>query len=173
MELKEVAEKRRSVRSFEQKDIPKEEIEEIIEIGHMAPSAGNRQARDFILLADEEEKKRLVKNAYGQSFIAEAPWVIIVCANKKRSEERYGERGKDLYSIQDASAAIENILLAVVDKGYASVWIGAFEEEKVSDQLNIPEGVRPVAILPIGHPAESPTEPKKMDAEELTHQGGW
>ncbi|MBS3817699.1 MAG: nitroreductase family protein [Candidatus Thermoplasmatota archaeon] len=173
MEFKEVAEKRRSVRSFEQKEIPKEDIEEIIEIGHTAPSAGNRQARDFILISDQKEKEKLVENAYGQSFIAEAPWVIIACAHQKRSAERYGERGRDLYSIQDASAAVENILLAVVDKGYASVWIGAFEEEKVKVQLDIPEGVRPVAILPIGYPDETPTAPKKMDADELTHHGEW
>lgn len=173
MEFKEVAKKRRSVRSFKQDQIPKKEIEEIIEIGHMAPSAGNRQARDFILISDQEGKEELAKNAYGQTFIQEAPWVIVVCANQERSAERYGERGKELYSIQDASAAVENILLAVVDKGYASAWTGAFEEEKVSDQLNIPEGVRPVAILPIGHPDETPSIPKKMDAEELTHHGGW
>ncbi len=173
MKFKEVAKKRRSVRSFKQKNIPKKEIEEIIEIGHMAPSAGNRQARDFILISDEEQKQKLVNNAYNQSFIAEAPWVVVVCANKKRSEERYGERGKDLYSIQDASAAVENMLLAVVDKGYGSVWVGAFEEEKVASQLNVPEKARPVAIIPIGHPAETPTVPKKMDAEELTHEGGW
>ncbi len=173
MKFKEVAKKRRSVRSFKQKNIPKKEIEEIIEIGHMAPSAGNRQARDFILISDEEQKQKLVNNAYNQSFIAEAPWVVVVCANKKRSEERYGERGKDLYSIQDASAAVENMLLAVVDKGYGSVWVGAFEEEKVSDQLGIPDGVRPITIMPIGYPDEDPDAPSKMESEELIHEGDW
>ncbi len=173
MDFKKVAEKRRSVRSFEDKDIPEEEIKEIIKIGHSAPSAGNRQARDFIVIKDEGEKQRLVENAYGQSFIADAPWVIVVCANKERSAERYGERGRKLYSIQDATASVENMLLAVVDKNYSSVWIGAFEEEKVSDQLGIPNGVRPICLLPIGHPAEIPDEPDKMDAEELIHYGRW
>ncbi len=173
MEFEDVAEERRSVRSFEQKEIPEEEIKEIIEIGHMAPSAGNRQARDFVLVSDEELKERLVYNAYGQSFISEAPWVIVVCANQKRSAERYGERGRELYSIQDATAAVENMLLAVVDRSYGAVWIGAFEEKKVAATLEIPEGVRPIALIPIGHPAETPTEPKKMDAEELIHYGSW
>ncbi len=173
MEFKETAEKRRSVRSFEPKDIPEEDILEILEIGHKAPSAGNRQARDFILIRDEEEKKRLVKNAYGQSFIAEAPWVIVVCANKDRSAERYGERGSELYSIQDATAAVENMLLAVVDKGYGSVWIGAFDEKKVEEQLGIPDGVRPIALLPIGVPENIPEEPAKMDIEEILHREGW
>ncbi len=173
MEFREVVKKRRSVRSFKEKDIPKEDIEEIIELGHMAPSAGNLQARDFILVGDEKEKQKLVKNAHGQSFIGEAAWVIVVCANKERSAERYGDRGRELYSIQDASAAVENMLLAVVDKGYAAVWVGAFEEEKVADQLKIPAGVRPVTMIPVGYPTEEPTSPEKMSAEELIHEGSW
>ncbi len=173
MEFEKVVRNRRSVRSFKDKRIPKEDIKEIIEIGHKAPSAGNLQARDFIIVRDEEEKKELVKNAYGQSFIAEAPWVIVVCANKERSAERYGKRGRELYSIQDATAAVENMLLAVVNKDYAAVWIGAFEEEKVSDQLGIPDGVRPITIMPIGYPDEDPDAPSKMESEELIHEGDW
>jgi len=173
MDFMKVVESRRSVRSFENKEIPEDEIEEIIEIGHMAPSAGNRQARDFIIIKDEEEKDRLVENAYGQSFIAEASWIVVVCANKERSAERYGDRGRELYSVQDATAAVENMLLAVVDKGYGAVWIGAFDEEKVVDQLDIPEGVRPVAMIPIGYPSNVPEEPDKMNADELTHRGRW
>ncbi len=173
MEFKEVAQRRRSVRSYTGEKIPKEDIKEIIRIGHMAPSAGNRQARDFIIVQDEEEKEKLVENAYGQSFIGDAPWVIVICANKERSAERYGERGRELYSIQDATAAVENMLLAVVDMGYSSCWIGAFDESKVADQLNIPEGVRPVALLTIAHSAQKPKEPEKINAEELTHYGRW
>ncbi|MFP3872593.1 MAG: nitroreductase family protein [Candidatus Natronoplasma sp.] len=173
MEFKEVAEKRRSVRSFKDEDIPEKDIKEIIEIGHMAPSAGNKQARDFIRVEDEEEKSKLAKNAYGQSFIADAQWVVVVCANKERSAERYGDRGRKLYSIQDATAAVQNMLLAVVDKGYGSVWIGAFDEGKVKEQLDIPKGVRPIALVPIGHPARVPDEPPKIDTDKLIHEEGW
>ncbi|MEF8834998.1 MAG: nitroreductase family protein [Candidatus Thermoplasmatota archaeon] len=173
MEFKEVVKKRRSVRSYAEGEIPKEDIEEIIRIGHMAPSGGNRQARDFIIVGDEEEKEKLVENAYGQSFIGDAPWVLVICANQERSAERYDERGRKLYSIQDATAAIENMLLAVVDMGYSSCWIGAFDEDKVSEQFNIPEGVRPVALMPIAHSEREAKKPEKMNAEELTHHGSW
>ncbi len=173
MEFKRVAEKRRSVRSYTDEKIPEEDIKEIIRIGHMAPSAGNRQARDFIIVEEEKKKETLVDNAYGQSFISDAPWVLVICANKERSAERYDERGRELYSIQDATAAIENMLLAVVDMGYSSCWIGAFEEDKVAKQFDIPEGVRPIALLPIGYPAQIPSKPTKIDAEELTHYGSW
>ncbi len=173
MEFEEVVSKRRSVRSFKDEDIPEEEIREIIRIGHEAPSAGNLQARDFIIVRDEEEKKKLASNAYDQRFVYRAPWDIVVCADEERSAKKYGERGKELYSIQDASATVQNILLAVVDKGYGAVWIGAFDEKKVADQLNTPSGVRPVAIIPIGVPGESPSEPPKMNAKELTHLDNW
>jgi len=173
MEFKKVAKKRRSVRTYTEEEIPKEDIKEIIKIGHMAPSAGNRQAREFIIVEEKKEKEKLVENAYGQSFIGDAPWVVVICANKERSAERYGERGRELYSIQDATAAIENILLAVVDMGYSSCWIGAFDETKVAEQLKIPKEVRPIALLPIGYPAQIPSKPAKMDAEELTHHGSW
>lgn len=173
MEFRKVAEKRRSIRSFTDEDIPEDDIKEIIKTGHMAPSAGNLQARDFIIVSDEKEREKLSENAYGQKFVRKAPWDIVVCANKKRSGKKYGERGEGLYSIQDATAAVENMLLAVVDKGYGAVWVGAFDEEKVSSQLGIPDHVRPVAIIPIGHPAKEPGKPNKMSAEELTHRDGW
>ncbi len=173
MEFKEVVKKRRSVRRFKEHDIPEDDIDKILEIGHMAPSAGNLQARDFVVVRDDEGKKKLTKNAYGQMFISQAPWVIVVCANKQRSGKKYGERGEDLYSIQDATAAVENMLLAIVDMDYASVWVGAFDEDAVSEQLNLPSHVRPVTILPIGHPAESPLEPKKIDVKEITHHEEW
>lgn len=173
MEFKEVAEDRRSIRSFKDEDIPEEEIREIIEIGHMAPSAGNLQARDFILIGRDENLERLAENAYGQGFIAQASWAVVICANKKRSAQRYGDRGRELYALQDATAAVENMLLAIVDKGYGAVWVGAFDDEKVADQVDVPEHVRPVAIVPIGVPAEEPTVPSKMDAEEITHKEEW
>lgn len=173
MEFKEVVRKRRSVRKFKDKDIQEKEIKEILKIGHMAPSAGNLQARDFIVVREESEKKKLSDNAFGQKFVAEVPWNIVVCANKKRSGSKYGDRGRDLYSIQDATAAVENMLLAIEDKGYASVWVGAFDEKKVSEQFGIPSDVRPVAIIPVGNPAISPSKPPKMDYEEITHYERW
>lgn len=173
MEFEKVVKKRRSIREFKEIDIPEEDIKKILRIGHMAPSAGNLQARDFVIIQKQDEKERLSRNAFGQSFIAQPPWVVVVCANKKRSGKKYGKRGEELYSIQDATAAIENMLLAIEDMGYASVWIGAFDEEAVSAQLELPSYVRPVAILPIGYRAVEPEEPEKIDVEDITHHAKW
>ncbi len=173
MDFEEIVEKRRSIRKFAPKDVHIEMIKKIIDIGHMAPSAGNLQARDFILIRKNNIKEELVQCALGQSFIGEAPWVIVVCANKARSAKKYGERGRELYSVQDATAAVENMLLAITGQGLGSVWVGAFDESKVSELLSIPEGVRPVAILPIGYPDSKPSKPRKIETEELIHEEGW
>jgi nitroreductase len=111
---------------------------------------------------------RLAEAAYGQYFIAEAPVVIVVCTNIRKSSSRYGVRGETLYSIQDAAAATQNILLSIHALGLGACWIGAFSEEKVSLIFNIPKYVRPVAILPIGYPKEKPSPPYKRRIDEIT-----
>jgi nitroreductase len=105
-------------------------------------------------------------------FIAEAPVVVVVCANYPRSMRVYGERGR-LYAEQDATAAVQNMLLAAHALGLGSVWVGAFVEPEVSKILSLPDHVRPLAILPIGYPAESPRPRRRYPIEELTHHEGW
>jgi len=80
--------------------------------------------------------------------------------------ERYGQRGKDLYSICDVSAAVENILLMAYSQGLGAVWVGAFDEEEVANILDLPENLRPIAIIPVGYPDESPFPPERKDKEE-------
>lgn len=173
MDFEIVVKERRSIRSFDKRDVPLSTIKKIMDIGHMAPSAGNLQARDFIIVKDEDTKDALGACAYGQSFISDAPWIIVVCGNQERTGSKYGKRGRELYSIQDATASVENMLLAVTNEGLGSVWIGAFDEECVSDLLNIPAGVRPLALLPVGYPINQPSPPERMDTEEITHEGRW
>ncbi len=161
-----------SIRRFKPDPIPEDMIRVILEAGNAAPSAGNLQARDFIVVRDENTKLKLAKAALKQMFIAEAPVVIVVCANYPRSMRVYGERGR-LYAEQDATAAIENILLAVHMLGLGAVWVGAFDEVEVMDILGIPDYARPMAIVPIGYPAEEPKRRERYPIEYLTHWEKW
>jgi len=156
LEVFEAIKTRRSIRSFTDEDVSNEDIERILDAARYAPSAGNIQPWIFIVVRDEKIKMRLSEAALGQFFIEEAPVVIVVCADEERSRRGYGDRGAKLYCIQDTAAATQNILLAAHALGLGACWIGAFNEEEVKKILNIPEGVRPVAIIPIGHPAEKP-----------------
>ena len=104
----------------------------------------------------------MAEAALDQSFIEEVPVVIVVCANEDRSSQGYGTRGKTLYCIQDTAAAIQNIHLAAYSLGLGTCWIGAFREEEASAILKVPHGIRPIAIIPVGYPAENPAPPTKI-----------
>ncbi len=156
---------RRSVRDFKDKEIPEDIINALIEAIRWAPSAGNLQSRKFYFIFNKEIKRRLAEAALNQSFIAKAPLTVVACADD-RIAFRYGERGINLYSIQDVSASIENMLLTAYEMGLGSVWVGAFMEDEVKEVLTLPGNLRPVAIIPIGYPARIPRQPSRMSKDE-------
>ncbi len=172
MELKEAILGRRSIRRFGDMDVSEEVVTELIELGNEAPSAGNLQARDFVVVKDQKTKEDLAKAAGNQQFIAEASVVVVVCANMDRIMH-YGRRGITLYCLQDCAAAIQNMLLAIHDKGFGCVWVGAFNESKTSRILGLPGHIRPVAILPIGEPVSQPAARKRIPVEDLIHYEKW
>ena len=161
---------RRSVRAFKPDLVPDEFLNKVLEAAQWAPSAGNRQARDFIIVKDYKVKRLLCEVALGQCFIEEAPVDVVVCANEERSASRYGDRGRNLYCLLDAAASAQNLLLAVHALGIGACWIGAFRDEKVMEILNLPEWLRHIAIIPIGNPAEEPWPTPRMRLESLVHK---
>lgn len=169
MDILEAIKGRRSIRAFTKQDVLKETVEKLIDAATCAPSAGNIQPWEFVIVRKPEIKRKLAEAALGQSFIEEAPVVIVVCANENRSSRGYGVRGKTLYCIQDTAAATQNILLTAHSLGLGTCWVGAFREEKVAEILRTPAGVRPVAIIPVGFPAETPSPRSKRPIKEIVH----
>ncbi len=165
----ETVSRRRSIRSFQLKPVEDEKIFKILETVNLAPSAGNLQAYEIVLVRDEERKKALAEAAWAQWFIAEAPVVFVVCANKRRSAVRYGSRGENLYSINDASIAAAYLELAAAALGLGSCWVGAFRDEMVSKVIEAPSHIRPIAIIPVGYPAESPIRPRRRGFKDFLH----
>lgn len=158
MDLWQVFEARHSVRKFDTRyDVSPEIIERILRAAIQAPSAGNRQPWHFVVVRRDQVRKRLAEAAFGQEFIAQAPVVIVVCTNAKRSEEKYGERGAELYCKQDTAAATEHILLAAAGLRLGSCWVGEFDDSAVAGTLQLSGGLHPVAMVPIGVPAR-PTQ---------------
>jgi len=170
MDVFEAIKGRRSIRAYKPNPIPDELLSKILEAAQWAPSAGNRQARDFIIVRDPEVKRGLCKAALEQCFIEEAPVDIVVCANEERSASRYGERGRWLYCLLDAAASVQNILLAAHALGLGACWIGAFHDQEVAKTLGLPGWLRPIAIIPIGYPAERPWPTSRMPPESLVHR---
>jgi nitroreductase len=171
MEVADAIESRRSIRSYAGREVPDGMLKAILHAGQMAPSAGNMQGRDFIVIKDLGTREMISHAALGQRFIVEAPVCIVVCANVARSSSRYGKRG-ELYAVQDSAASAMNMMLMARDLGLGTCWVGAFNEQAVSQLLNIPQGVRPIALIPVGHPDESPDVPQRM-GEKIEHWGKW
>jgi len=169
LELLEAIKHRRSVRAYTREDVSEEEVEKLIDAARCAPSAGNIQPWEFVIVRDAEIKQKLAAAALDQTFIEEAPVVIVVCADEAQSNEGYGNRGVTLYCIQDTAAAIQNILLVVHALGLGACWVGAFREELVKKALNTPMNIRPIAVIPVGHTAEKPRAPSRRAFKEIVH----
>lgn len=167
MDVFEAIRGRRSVRAFKGQDVPVETVEKLVEAAQWAPSAGNLQPWEFIIVRRSETKRRLAEAALDQTFIQEAPVVIVVCADENRSSRGYGTRGRTLYCLQDTAAAIQNLHLAAYSLGLGTCWVGAFEEEKAREVLRIPEGVRPVAMIPVGYPDEAPASRRRRPTTQI------
>lgn len=155
MELEEAIRNRRSIRAYQDKLVEDEKIEKILDSARWAPSAGNLQSVEYIVVKDNKTKEILSHASYGQAQPSEAPVNIVVCVNFPKISH-YGKRGDDLYSLQESGACVQNLMLTAHSLGLGTCWIGAFDEDRAKEALGLPDHVRPVAIITLGYPEESP-----------------
>lgn len=148
---------RHSVRKY-QSDMPveQEKIHAIIEAACAAPSAGDLQSYKIVMVSSDKHRQALCKAVKDQSFISEAPVCLVFCTDASRAEQEFGQRGRELYAIQDATIACAYAQLAVVAAGLGSTWIGYFDSSEVKKALAVENNLEPVAILSLGYAAETP-----------------
>lgn len=171
MEFLKAVGSRRSIRKYRPEGIGKEDLDKIVEAARLAPSAKNIQPYRFILVDDRETMSRLVVACRNQSFIGEAPLVIVACANPSAAYNTLGGSGNSAYV--DTAIAMEHIVLAAADLGLGTCWVGAFSEDKVKEILGVPAEWRVVALTPLGKPAEKPAARPKKRAGELLFLNRW
>jgi nitroreductase len=170
MEFDKVVKKRKMIRRYEcGKPIPKPILDKLIENAHRAPSAGHTQVQEFVVVTDPSVKSNLAGAALGQDQVKEAATVIVVCSNFSRSLSRYGKRGKEFYSIIDGAFASMLILLSSVNEGLGACFVGAFEDNKISKILGLPNHVKPIGMITLGYPAEKPGRIERMDISKLVY----
>ena len=169
MNLLTMIKKRKSIRSYKPDIVSEDDIHTLLEAARWAPSAGNKQPLEIVIVKSTEQKEKLVEGAYGQKFIGQVPVVFVICADVDRTSAQYGERGETLFAIQDTAAATENILLMATALNYGTVWVGAFDEKVVSSVLKLPPNVRPLAIIPIGRAAKDPSPRPRREIDEFIH----
>lgn len=170
MEFYELIQQRRSIRGFTAQPVEPWKLQKILEAVNEAPSAGNRQAYEVFVVRRPEDRAALAVAAHGQDFMKVSPVVLVFCAHPALSEEHYGERGARLYALQDATIACTYAMLAIVDLGLSTVWVGAFEDDEVWKAIGAPEGLRPVAMLPVGYAAMEPRPKSRRELSGLVHE---
>jgi len=156
MEFFEAVKTRQSIRAFQSRPVEEEKMNRIIEAISLAPSAGDLQAYEIVVVKDSRRKNELMRAAGRQGFVSEAPVCLVFLASPERSSSKYGKRGSELYCLQDATIATAYAHLAATALGLASTWVGAFDEEAVAKAVEAPRSKRPIAILPIGYGEETP-----------------
>lgn len=165
MELEEAILKRRSVRSYKEKKIQRKKIQEIFEFAKMAPSARNKQDWEFVVVDENEKKERIYRNASKQSFILEAPVLIAGVATDPNYTMSCGIPG----GIVDLAIALDHLSLKAADEGLRTCWIGAFDQEKAKEVLEIPDEYEIISLMTLGYP-EEPLEKKnkrRKDVEKI------
>ncbi|MCD6521845.1 nitroreductase family protein [Candidatus Calescamantes bacterium] len=163
MEFYTVIEERRSVRSFRVDPIPDDVLLRILEAARKAPSANNFQPWKFIVVKDEEKKRKIADFCMGQNFIAEAPVVIVACGLPTPS--RIG--GYTTSMLVDVAIAVEHLILAATNEGLGTCWIGAFDNIKLKRLLGIPDEIQVVAVIPVGYPLRKGWKTPRKELEEI------
>jgi len=169
--------KRTSVRSFSEKSVSKEMIYNIIKAGTYAPSSGNMQPWEFVIVQGYQKKKELIKstfsgfyskNSKNQSWLLNAPVIIVICTNYKRTASRYGMLSEKWSSI-DTANAVQNMVLTATENNLGTCWVGGIIESEIKQLLYLPNYVKPLGLLPLGYAHEEIHSKYKMRPSWITH----
>jgi nitroreductase len=184
MELFEAISTRRSIRKFQDRPVEEEKLKAVLEAVRLAPSWANRQCWRLVVVRDAAVRAKLSEWSYIEAFfaplgykinpaqkaLAEAPVVIVACADPEKS----GNLGEQPYYLADSGIAAQNLMLAAHAQGLGSVFVGVFDEEKIREQLEIPANIRIVGLFPLGYPREEKTEgPLRKPLTDIVFAGRW
>ncbi|MFH1451134.1 MAG: nitroreductase family protein [bacterium] len=163
MNISEVIFTRRSVRSYNDKEVSLEKLEKVLKAAQAAPSASNKQDYKLIVVKDPEKRRALAQAASNQEFVGEAP-IIIVPVSLEPDKVMTCE--VPTYAV-DLAIAVDHMTLAAVEEGLGTCWIGAFSQKEVKMILGIPESYKVLTLLPLGYPADSPRPKTRKGLQEL------
>lgn len=160
---------RKSIRKYTDEKVSEEIVNELLRAGMQAPSAGNEQPWEFVVLRNKDIMSQVVDVHPYSKMLLNTDVAIVVCGDESK------ERFKGFW-VQDCSAATENILLAAEEKGLGAVWLGVYPEkdrvEGIKKILNLPDSVIPLSIIPLGYPDEKKEASNRFN-EERIHYDRW
>jgi nitroreductase len=161
---------RKSVRLFLDQPVEQEKLDQVLEAARLAPSASNRQEWRFVVVREPETRKLLAGIGASQAHVCKAPVVIVACAD---TDEHMMQNGQLCYPI-DVAIALDHLTLAAVELGLGTCWVGAFDEDKARQLLDIPDRIRVVLMMPIGYPADpTPVEKTRLMLDKIVKYEHW
>jgi len=169
MDFFEVITARQSIRAYRPIRVERIDLERILTAANTAPSAGNLQAYQIVVVQGAATGSALAAAAHEQEFLAQVPVMLAFLADPQRSSARYAARGERLFCIQDATIAACHAQLAAAALGLGSCWVGAFDDRRIAQVLGAPTQLRPVCLLAIGYAAERPAHSSRKDLTDLVH----
>jgi nitroreductase len=177
MDVLEAIHQRRSIRSFTSQPVPDDVLAQILEAGTWAPSAGNMQAWEFVIVKDPDARRKLVDTTdagntarggiYTQEWIMQSPAIVVICYDVKRMTGRYGHKGSSLMTIMDCMLCVENMALAATHFCLGTCCVVGFDPLKLKELLPIPKEITPLLLLPMGYPAQTPSPPYRLPLEDV------
>jgi nitroreductase len=152
-----------AVRSYQERPVPEDVLQQILEAGRLSASAMNKQPWHFVVVREPATLKELGQLASTGPYIANAPLAIVVAITPSR------------FAISDASRAIQDMMLAAWSAGVGSNWVGAGGLDEVKSLLGIPANIDILAILPFGYPAEriGQGHKERKSLNEIVHWERW
>lgn len=158
MDVMEVIKQRRSIRDYEDRPVPEEKLTRILEAARLSPSARNSQDRKFVVIREEEQRRKLAQSAGHQQHVAKAPVLIAAVGT---NPGYHMPNGVPAYPV-DLAIALDHMTLVAVEEGLGTCWIGGFSQEIAKKVLNVPDGCTIAALLTLGFPKTIPdSKPRK------------
>ncbi|MBL7051880.1 MAG: nitroreductase family protein [Nanoarchaeota archaeon] len=172
MQFKKVFLGRRSIRKYKDKKIPTSLIGEILDLARFSPSAGNLQNWKFLIVTDVNKKNAIAEACFQQYWMTSAPAIIIICNDYSNVKKHYGKLGQ-MFSIQNCANVAFAIELIAYDMGLSSSWVGAFDNEALHRDFDIPENLDPEIVLTLGYADEVKKPSMREDLKYITFFEKW
>lgn len=175
-EAMEVIKERRSVRNFEDKPIPEEILESLLEAVKWSPSWANTQCWELVAIKDPDAKARVQeavpKANPAHKAIVDAPVVVALCARPSEAGYFKGQAATKFgdWFMFDLGIATQSFCLAAYAAGLGTVILGLFDHDKAGEAVNIPHGYELVTLIPVGYPAKVPSAPKRRSIDEFCRE---
>jgi nitroreductase len=170
MEFSELIQARYSVHAYQSTPVEEEKLNQVLDAARLAPTASNRQPFELIVarVAGREDELRKI---YGRRWFVQAPIIICACGVPERGWVREADRVN--YTVVDVAIAFDHLILAAANLGLGTCWVAAFDPVATRQAFAIPQGVDPIALTPLGYPADKPLPKQRKPLDALVRQERW